>query len=121
MPLFSAEEMADLHAAYADALPDTCRLKATVETALDTHTWPTTTEPVACAVLDRPGGIGATGEIALLDSSRQKTIVLPRDTVVAPSWRIEWVQGGLTYEVADVNRAGTYGPAVYCECAEVPS
>lgn len=124
MSLLTDAEVADLWAEHADAHRDTCRIKATVGTAdaynADAASWPSITATVKCTVLDRPGGAaGQGGIIDVLPNEPSKTIVMARGTTVAPSWRIEWVEGGVTYEVADVERAGSLGPAVYCQCVEV--
>lgn len=124
MALLSAEEVADLQAEHAAAHPDTCQLKATVGTTdaynADAASWPAITATVDCTVLDRAANVaGQGGMIDLLSNGKAKTIVLPRGTTVEPTWRIVWAEAGITYAVDDVERAGSFGPAVYCLCSEV--
>jgi hypothetical protein len=114
--------VAELQAEHAGAHLDTCQLKATVETDDGqkgySMSWPTVTATVACSCLDRGGAAaGQGGMIDVMPSAPQKTFVLPRGTVVETSWRLVWK--GETYEVADVEPAGSYGPAVYVQAKKV--
>jgi hypothetical protein len=122
MTILTPAEVAELQAEHAAAHLDTCQLKATVETD-DGHngytmSWPAVTATVPCSCLDRGGdAVGQGGLIDVMPGSPQKTFVLPRGTTVEPSWRLVWSGG--TYEVADVEPAGSYGPAVYVQAKKV--
>lgn len=124
MTVLTDDEIADLQGEHAAAHRSTCRLYATVGTAdaynADAASWPTVTATVACTVLDPAGAAGGQGGIVdVLPDAKAKTIVLPRGTTVAPSWRIVWTDEAITYSVVDVERNGSFGPAVYCQCVEV--
>jgi hypothetical protein len=103
-------------------LSDTCRLKATVETGLDAHTWPAATGIVPCAV-QNPQGAGDIGAFDANPAARHKTILLPAGVAVSPSHRIEWVDGSgnTTYEVEAVEQSGSHDFVTVCQCVEVPA
>lgn len=111
---------------YEEGLRDTCQLRAPVEGAsansITGKSWPTVSATVACAVLDGSGS--ATGSEMFDNASlpNGRTVQLPRGTTVAENWHITPTTGnwaGATFEVLDVQKAGSYGPAVTCQCVEV--
>lgn len=124
MSILSAADLADLHATYAEALTETCHLKAPVETGSGqtVKTWPAVTSTVACALLDGIGNPGSSQDYANSDLPNSRTVMLARGTTVAVGWRIVPTSGiwdGATFDVLAAQPAGTYGPAVQCECVEV--
>lgn len=129
MARVTAERLAQMRKQRTSSLQHTCRVRQTAGTAdaynADAASWPTVNATVACTVPNRSGqASGQGGIIDVLSNQRSKTIVLSYDlvqqgiTIAAPD-RIEWVQGGITYEVASVDDPGSFGIDVVCQCIEV--
>lgn len=124
MGILTSEEVAYLQSLHASAHRDTCQIRQSVQTPDGfggyTDSWPSVTQTVACTSLDRGGSAAGQGGILdVMTNAPSKTFVMERGTNVLPSWRITWVERSITYEVADVEQAGSYGPAVYCQCVEL--
>lgn len=105
-------------------LSDTCRIRPNVAGAVGAHgqpqTWPGVAAVVPCQLQTQrpaiPGGEAIDDAIL----PRTRAVTLPAGTTIAPAYRIEWVQGGITLEVmGETLETGTHGLATVVNCVEV--
>lgn len=114
MVMFTEREIAGMHAAYLEALPDLCTITNPVQAgnAADVTTG------IRCAVL-RPTRNTLDGAGFQPISKRVDwTVTVPRDTNVNTGAVIQ-VDGGLRLKAGEIVRPASYSHCVYVECTEV--
>ena len=126
MSLYTAAELQEMWDLYEEGLLDRCQLRAPVEgtsaSSITGKTWPTVSATVNCAFLDSPGSAQRSDTFDNSSLPNGRTVQLPRGTTVEENYHITPTTGnwaGATFEVLDVQKAGSYGPAVTCQCVEV--
>jgi len=107
----------------AQMLSDTCQIRATVDTADGqggySQSWPNVTVTLPCMVASPPSsGAGQGGMIDVLAAQPGKTILVPPDTTVSPSFRITPASTGTTYEISHVEPPGSHEAFVTLQCIE---
>lgn len=105
-------------------LSDTCRVRPTVGTAdvynADAASWPTVSRTVACMVAEaKPSASGFGALIDLPPNKPAKRILFPHGVSIEATWRIEWVEGGVTYSAVQGTKPGSHNLNNECLCVEV--
>lgn len=114
MALLTADELAEMHATYVDALPDTCTITNPVAPGASADV----VADVLCAVI-RPTQTSLDGAGASPLSRRVTyTITVPLETNVRTGAEIS-VSDGRTFRAGEITRPASYSHCLYIAVTEV--